>query len=92
MKALAYRERRRFARKSCALNVGLDDYEHLCSGRLHNLSRGGAYIETQTEFPIKIGEELIVTIMNKRKSDFLILKSKVAWRNGTGMGVMFLRR
>jgi Tfp pilus assembly protein PilZ len=92
MKAVAYSERRRFARKSCALNVGLDDYEHLSSGRLHNLSRGGAYIETQPDFPIAIGEELIVTIMNKRKGDFLILKSKVAWRDGNGMGVMFMRQ
>ena len=91
MTAAAHRERRRFARKTCALNVDLDDYEHLSSGRLYNLSRGGAYIETQPEFPIRIGGELIVTILNKRKADFLILKSKVAWRDNKGIGVVFLR-
>ncbi len=91
MKAAAQQERRRFARKPCSLNVGLDNYEHLSSGCLHNLSRGGAYIETADEFPVKAGEELILTILNQRKSDFLILTSKVAWRRGNSIGVMFTR-
>jgi Tfp pilus assembly protein PilZ len=73
------------------MNVGLDDYENLSTGKMHNLCRGGAYIEMTSGKGAPIGRELIVTILNKRKADFLILRGKVAWRNGNGIGVEFIR-
>ena len=84
-------ERRRYHRKNCCCSVDLDDYEQAYSGRLRNLGLGGAYIDAVPDKTFSIGQDLILTIPYEHKAGHLMIKGKVAWKNGSGLGVAFVK-
>ncbi|MBT8340621.1 MAG: PilZ domain-containing protein [Desulfatitalea sp.] len=83
-------DRRRHARKPCDLPADVDDYESTRSCRVLNIGTGGAFIAARAEKE-QIGQELIVTIPFEKQENFLVIKARVAWRNASGIGVMFVK-
>lgn len=58
-------------------------------GRLHNLSRSGAYIETAG--PIPIGARVLATIPFRKKIGWVSVAGRVVRRDDGGIGLEFSR-
>lgn len=85
-----FKERRLHARTQCNLLVDVDDYETTSTGKMLNISKGGAFVQIAMEKKPEVGQELIVTIPFHKKENYLIIKARVVWVRGNGMGVSFL--
>ena len=54
------------------------------------MSKGGAFLEIETAFPIKVGELLTVKIRLAQVNRIYTVRARVAWVKLPGFGVQFI--
>jgi Tfp pilus assembly protein PilZ len=89
--ALLQSDRRLYSRTPCDLNADVDDYFSSYSARILNLGKGGAFIQARFDDLPMVGREIILTIPFQKKPNYLIVKARIAWAAGNGIGVVFLK-
>jgi Tfp pilus assembly protein PilZ len=83
-----YLEKREFRRKKCFINVGYAAYldtNHIAV--IKDISRGGAFIDTQSF--LDIGQEVLLKIQLPGLPKPMGIIGEVAWHHPIGMGVKF---
>ena len=82
--------RRRDSRKAYAAEVFFSVEQKAYTGRIENISRGGALVNTGGMPKIEAGEITIITIPFPDMSKSVKRKAKVMWTDGETMGVQFI--
>ena len=85
-------ERRLHQRKTCAFAITLTDRRRAHRVMLRNLSLGGALIDTPPDRPLRVGQELIITIPYRLRKDSIRIKGRVGRIDNSAMGVVFLKK
>jgi hypothetical protein len=81
------REKRTFIRKPCHIPVYYATYDRVYSNHIKNISRSGLFIETQR--PLFVGEEIMMTFRLKGFEKPIKLKGEIAHASRSGIGVEF---
>jgi hypothetical protein len=80
-------EKRTAIRKSCNIPVYYATYDRVYSNHIKNISRNGLFIETQR--PLFVGEEIMMTFRLKGFEKPIKLKGEIAHASRSGIGVEF---
>ena len=89
---LIFGERRQYKRKKCFFKIELDDYHGTHSANLRDLSKSGAFVETSVDIRPFIGQELVLTIPFRRRTDQVVVKGKITRIKEDGFGVTFVKK
>jgi len=84
----AIKNLRKYLRKPYPLDILFLFNNQLVEGSIKNISRTGAFIETQKSFS---GEEIVKLYKLKKKNFNGELMGKVVWHNAKGIGIQFLK-
>ena len=84
---LLVREQRVNFRRPCHIPINYAAYDRVYTNHIKNISPGGLFIETQR--PLLVGDEIIMTFRLEGLEKPLTLKGEVAQANRTGVGVEF---
>jgi hypothetical protein len=84
-------ESRRHPRKPCALYVKYAVQRKIYPGEIKNISLSGAFIKTNENDGLDIGQPFQLAIPNRKKGNVIKRFAKVIWSNHKGFGVEFQR-
>ena len=70
--------------------IRLKNHNQVYNGQIRDISRGGAFIETDSIFPI--GKKIVLTISGKTARKSVKLKGWIVRKNNEGFGISFDRR
>lgn len=88
---MVFGERRLHQRKQCTFAIDIDDYRSVYQAHLRDLSLGGALIKIPSNFKVRIGKELMLTIPFRNRGGVVTIKGKVAETRDENMVVEFIR-
>jgi len=84
-------EFRKHPRKKCALYVKYAVRRKIFPGELKNISLGGAFLKTNENVGLQVGEQLQMAIPNRKKGNVIKRYARVIWANRNGFGLEFQR-
>ena len=84
---LRERERRKHPRKRCSLPVTYTTQDMLSSDTIHDISAGGAFIETSK--PLSVGHQITLWIPLPDREEPVLITGEVVWTPRKGIGVKF---
>lgn len=84
-------ERRLHQRKQCTFAIDIDDYRRVYQAHLRDLSLGGALIQIPSNFKVRIGKELMLTIPFRNRGGVVHIRGKVAETRDQNMVVEFIK-
>ncbi len=84
-------ESRRHPRKPCSLYVKYAVRRKIYPGEIKNISLSGAFIKTNENDGLDVGQPLQLAIPNRKKGNVIKRVAKVIWSSHKGLGVEFQR-
>lgn len=85
--------RRREARTNLTTQVRLyNDETGWINGRMRNVGRDGAFIETDAKLPTRLPLDIVVAMTEDHRRKWLHLTGEVVWSDARGVGVSFTDR
>jgi len=84
-------ESRRHPRKPCSLYVKYAVRRKIYPGEIKNISLSGAFIKTNENDGLDVGQPLQLAIPNRKKGNVIKRIARVIWSNHKGLGVEFQR-
>ncbi len=83
-------DKREYQRKIYNKQIRLKNHNQNYNGRISNISRGGAFIETDSIFPI--GKKTVLTLSGKMARKSVRLTGWIVRKDNEGFGITFDRR
>ncbi len=90
--SMVFGERRLHQRKECTFAIDIDDYRRVYKANLRDLSLGGALIEIPSNFKVRIGKELMLSIPFRNRGGVVTIKGKLAETRNENMVVEIYKR
>ncbi len=84
-------ESRRHPRKPCSLYVKYAVRRKIYPGEIKNISLSGAFIKTNENDGLDVGQPLQLAIPNRKKGNVIKRIARVIWSSHKGLGVEFQR-
>jgi len=84
-------ESRRHPRKPCSLYVKYAVRRKIYPGEIKNISLSGAFIKTNENDGLDVGQPLQLAIPNRKKANVIKRVARVIWSSHKGLGVEFQR-
>ena len=84
-------ESRRHPRKPCSLYVKYAVRRKIYPGEIKNISLSGAFIKTNENDGLDVGQPLQLAIPNRKKGNVIKRSARVIWSNHKGLGIKFQR-
>ena len=84
-------ESRRHPRKPCSLYVKYAVRRKIYPGEIKNISLSGAFIKTNQNDGLDVGQPLQLAIPNRKKGNVIKRIARVIWSSHKGLGVEFQR-
>jgi len=88
---MLFGERRLYERKSCIVDIGVEDNDKNFRCHMRNVSLGGAFIEPPAHFKPKIGKELTLVIPYRNRKGEVVVKARIARFFKDGFAIVFVR-
>jgi hypothetical protein len=84
-------ESRKHPRKPCSVYIKYAFKNRILPGEVKNISLGGAFLKTNENDSLNVGQRFMLVIPNKKKRDVIKRTVKVIWSSQKGLGVQFQR-
>jgi len=84
-----YTEKRKHPRKRVFIYVNFSSNKHVFADFIHNISRGGLYIETEPQVPLLIGQKLAKTFILPDTGNLVKIRGNIVRIDSKGIGVHF---
>ena len=83
-------DKRKYQRKIINKQIRLKNFNKICNGRIRDISRGGAFIETDSRFSIE--EKIVLNLSREIANKNVKLTGWIVRRDNDGFGITFDRR
>jgi Tfp pilus assembly protein PilZ len=85
-----FADKREYQRKIFNKQIRLKNHNQVYNGQIRDISRGGAFIETDSIFPI--GKKIVLTLSGKTARKSVKLMGWIVRKDSDGFGITFDRR
>jgi hypothetical protein len=84
-------ESRKHPRKPCDIYIKYAAQRKIFPGEVKNISLGGAFLKTNENDGLDVGQQLQLAIPNRKKRNVIKRNARVIWSNRNGFGLEFQR-
>lgn len=83
-------DKRKYQRKIINKQIRLKNFNKICNGKIRDISRGGAFIETDSRFSIE--KKIVLNLSREIANKNVKLTGWIVRRDNDGFGITFDRR